>query len=737
MRRLLKYLSFGSLGIMLLVLVIATILEKLYGTDFVVENIYGASWCIALWIFIAVFSFAYLLMSGVGQRLFTLLLHISFIVILLGALVTHQFGVRGRVHLRTDAVPTTVFFLANGDMARFPFRIALDDFRFEYYRGTYAPMDYVSDLVITDGDETVLGRVSMNDVFKYHGYRFYQSGYDADGLGATLSVSRDPYGIALTYAGYLLLLFSMVAFFFQKGSALRSLWNSPLLRRGASFGVAMLMSLALSASEIPATLPRDLAAGFGDIYVYYNDRICPVQTLARDFTSKLYGRHEYRGMTAEQVLAGWLFFYDDWKDEPMIRIKDAAIRDILGVADEYAAFSDFTSGQGYKLYAALQNSRNAALRRAAGEANEKFNLVSMAVGGSLLRIYPCCIDSLSTPAWYSPTDNLPEELSWEESNFISDGLNIIAERAVMHRYDEVAFRLDEIKAYQQREAASSLPSDIHVEAEKVYNSINFVRLLSMICVALGIVAFAFYVYRLAVGGKKNIMLHKLLLVLSIIVFIYLTVYISLRGYISGHFPVANGYETMLFMAWSVLLLTLLVQRRFAMAVPFGFLLCGLSLLVAMMGDSNPQITPLMPVLQSPLLCIHVVVIMIAYSLFAFVMLNGVTALLLRHWGRNEQIEYLAVVSRIILYPAIFLLVCGVFIGAVWANISWGRYWGWDPKEVWALITMLVYSLALHGTSLPLLRRPMAFHLFSILAFLSVLITYFGVNFVLGGLHSYA
>jgi hypothetical protein len=176
-----------------------------------------------------------------------------------------------------------------------------------------------------------------------------------------------------------------------------------------------------------------------------------------------------------------------------------------------------------------------------------------------------------------------------------------------------------------------------------------------------------------------------------------------------------------------------------MLLPFGFLLCGLTLMVSMLGESNPQITQLMPVLQSPLLSIHVVVIMIAYSLLAFIMLNGVTAVILHQSQKEckEQIERLQIISQIILYPAIFLLAIGIFIGAVWANVSWGRYWGWDPKEVWALITMLVYALALHPRSLPWFHRTMFFHVFCITAFITVLITYFGVNFLLGGMHSYA
>jgi len=184
---------------------------------------------------------------------------------------------------------------------------------------------------------------------------------------------------------------------------------------------------------------------------------------------------------------------------------------------------------------------------------------------------------------------------------------------------------------------------------------------------------------------------------------------------------------------------LLLNKHYSMLVPFGILLCGLSLMVSMIGESNPHITQLMPVLSSPLLSIHVAIIMLAYSLFAFVMLNGVTALILYAKKQNSRIpiERLQIISQVILYPAIFALAIGIFVGAVWANISWGRYWSWDPKETWALITLLVYSLALHSKSLPLFRKPLFFHVFTVLSFLIVLMTYFGVNYVLGGMHSYA
>ena len=218
----------------------------------------------------------------------------------------------------------------------------------------------------------------------------------------------------------------------------------------------------------------------------------------------------------------------------------------------------------------------------------------------------------------------------------------------------------------------------------------------------------------------------------------------LRTYISGRLPMSNGYETMQFVALAVLLTACLLQRRFPFTRPFGFLLSGFTLLVAYLGEMNPQITPLMPVLASPWLSWHVSLIMISYGLFAFTFLNGILALCLIGKQKNtaspitgEQIEQLTLLSRLLLYPGTFLLGTGIVLGAVWANVSWGSYWSWDPKEVWALAAFIIYGISFHRKSLPCFQRPWLFHGYMIFAFAVVLMTYFGVNYLLGGMHSYA
>ena len=731
--RTLKYLSFGSLLLIVVLLIAGSILEKFIGTDSVCRYIYTSPLALLLWGTLAVSALLYLLSTHVQRAGITFALHLSFLLILAGALTTHLFGRQGTIHLRQGDEPTRVYQLKEGGEAQLPFAVSLQEFHLQYYEGTFSPMDYISTLqLLEEGSEPCRATVSMNDICRFRHYRFYQSGFDKDGLGTLLSVSYDPYGIGVTYAGYLCLLLSMLFFFVQKQSQLRALLSHPLLRRTLPLLLLLLLSAPSRASQRPQTLPREVAEAFGNLYVYYNDRICPLQTLARDFTIKICGKSTYQGLTAEQVLTGWFFFYDDWKSEPMIRIKDSATRRLLGISGSRAALTDFVDVDGYKLEEALLHKENAG----AATANEKFNLVSMVSTGSLFKLYPVHTSGDSTARWYSFTDKLPTTLSTDEWSFIRNSMNYVAEQIALGRHSSTITLLQKIKVYQEKKAVS-LPSSARFQAEKVYNLTNINRPLAMTLVALGLLTFALYCRELMRNHAQK-RRHQFLVFLLSLSTLYLIVHLSLRGYVSGHLPLSDGFETMVFMATCTSVLTLLFHHRFAMALPFGFLISGLSMMVAMIGESNPRITHLIPVLQSPLLSIHVVVIMIAYSLLAFAMLNGVTAVILHfsHGRNHEKIEYLSVISRILLYPAIFLLTTGIFVGAVWANVSWGRYWGWDPKEVWALITMLVYSLALHP-SLSWFRRPMFLHVFCIVAFLTVLITYFGVNFLLGGRHSYA
>lgn len=747
--KLLKRTAFSLLGILLLILTIATILEKIYGTDFVNEYIYSSVPFVILWGVTAITSLLYIIKSKLHRQPVIFLLHLSLLFILAGAFTTWIYGEQGTMRVRQGEQQTS-FTDSKGISHQLPFSITLNQFEIIYYKGTLAPMDFISHISVADKDchRQIQGKVSMNHIFSYQHYRFYQSGYSEDNEGSVFSVSHDPYGIGITYAGYTLLLLSTVFFFFSPQSRFRQLLKSPLLHRSLTV-ILLLFAFSLNSnflkanSTSPKVLPREVAEHFGDLYILYNNRICPLQTFARDFTIKLYGSSSYKGLTPEEVLTGWLFYYDSWKNEPIIRIKSNEARKILEIEGNYARLKDYISTiNEYKLEKMMNHIRSGEQvtdKRGIEEADEKFNIINLVCTGAMMKIFPCRNIAGKTLEWYSQSDQLPQDMDNDKWVFIRKSMSYVNEMIVMKKYNDACLLLEKIKKYQQKECDGLLPADNKFKAEKIYNQFDYSKSVAMACICIGLICFIYYCHCMASQKRTS---RKAIIILNIllwIVFTYLSAAICLRGYVSNHLPLSNGFETMQFMAWCTLLLTFLLQRKFAMLLPFGFLLCGLTLMVSMLGESNPQITQLMPVLQSPLLSIHVVVIMIAYSLLAFIMLNGVTAVILHQSQKEckEQIERLQIISQIILYPAIFLLAIGIFIGAVWANVSWGRYWGWDPKEVWALITMLVYAMALHPRSLPWFHRTMFFHVFCIAAFITVLITYFGVNFLLGGMHSYA
>lgn len=696
--------------------------------------IYTSWWMILLWTMVAVTSVFLIVKSKLIRRPFVFLLHLAFVFILIGAYVTHVWGIQGKVSLRMEEEVMTYSDSDEQSESQLPFALRLTGFHVENYPGTQSPMDYVSDVaVVEDGAEKANLHVSMNKIGEYRGYRFYQSGYDSDLKGVRLLMSYDPWGIGTTYVGYALLFISMLLLLVLPKEGFRKLLSQRKM-------IVLLLMFPLSLYAAPKTVPDSVASKFGNLYVYYNGRICPLQTMAKDFTVKLYGKASYEGLTAEQVLLGWCLYPTKWTEEPVIKIK-SSVADLIGVNGKYACYKDFHGADGYKLESSLEAIRSGEQVGQARDilaADEKLNILLMLFNGELLKIYPY-VNEQHDVEWLTQASKLPADMPEEKWLFIRKSMDYIGELAWEQDYSRLIEVVDKMRDYQQKEAKGFLPSDNLFRAEKIYNTADYTRPLAMALMTLGILSFFICLYFWVKGLPLRRWVTIGLNIVVLLALCYLLFVVTLRGYIAGHLPLSNGYETMQFMSLCTLFITLFMQRRYPLTIPFGLLLAGLTLLVAMMGESNPQITPLMPVLASPLLSVHVCVIMLAYSLLAFIMLNGVTALvLIKKKGTDHfAVSQLTYMSRLMLYPAVFCLAAGIFIGAIWANQSWGRYWGWDPKETWALITLLIYSMLLHGGSLKWTKKPVAFHLYASLAFLSILMTYFGVNFVLGGMHSYA
>lgn len=666
-------------------LAIATFLEQACGTDFVEKYIYHTFGFCCLWGILAALAVMAFIRRQLWKHLPTLLLHGSFLVILAGAMLTFVGSRKGYVHLTVGNKVGSFVEQESGRRIDLPFTLLLDSFRVEHYPGTEAPADYVSHIRILrsgqDTDSASCSRtVSMNRILSEQGFRFYQSSFDEDKRGSWLTVNYDPWGIGATYAGYVLLGISMIGLLFSHRGEFRRLMNHPLLRKGGVFCLLLLAgSMQVQGRTLPALSIRQ-ADSLAYEQVIYHDRVVPFNTLARDFVVKLTGRPSYAGLTPEQIIGGWLLRPEVWQYEPMIYIKNRELCRLLNLKTPYASVADLFDGQRYRLQDFWQGRQETGrkmspLEKAIVETDEKVGLILMLQKGTLIRPLP------------------------------KDG------------------------------SVKPLPLS-KIRAELIYNRIPFSKCLFMFNLTVGLLAFFHLVYcGLRHSSERSGLsrrINRFLVVALYAAFLFQLFGYGLRWYVGGRIPLSNGYETMQFMALCTLVLACLFRRRFPFTVPFGFLLSGFALLVAHLGQMNPQITPLMPVLVSPWLSMHVSLIMMSYALFAFIMLNGILALCIR---RHERM--LMLLSRLLLYPANFFLGAGIFMGAVWANVSWGRYWAWDPKEVWALITFLVYGMAFHSKSLSAFRRPLFFHIYMIAAFLTVLMTYFGVNYVLGGMHSYA
>ncbi len=746
----LKQVSFILFYVVMVAMAIATIVEKYNGTDYVSSVIYGSWWFCLLWGVLSVAGLVYF----IGRKLKSLslwLLHISFVVILCGALLTHLFSDQGMVHLRLgEPVSTYVMPDETKGMVKknLPFTLVLNRFQVHYYNGTEAAMDYSTDFTVKDGNESFKGSVSMNNIFAHKSVRLYQSSYDEDGKGSILSLNSDPWGIPVTYAGYALLFISLVWMLFDPRGQYRQLLKHPLWKKGI---LASLLLFALTGGAKAATVvPEATAERFGHLFILYNNRVCPVQTLAIDFTKKLYGEASYKDYSAEQVLLSWIFWGQEWDNEPVLKVKSDVLRKEFNLPEYASVSSFFNQLQGGYILGPLvqeyyQENKQDALHKAAVEMDDKLQLVMSLRRGTLLQLFPYTQGKRTS--WYSPTSDLPKGMEKLHRIFIQQVFNLLMQDAMTGNWGHFGMISGKMLIYQQKNAGNSLPSTASVKAERMYNAFPYTKVLFIVNLAVGFLTFFYAVWRLlqqnGQGGKHEKRVTGVALGIMALSFLTLTLCLGLRWTISGKVPMGNGYETMLTLAWFVQLITFFVYRKLPFLLSFGFLLSGFFLLVSFIGQMDPQITPLMPVLLSPLLSVHVSLIMMSFALLSFTFLCGLTALILvmMKGGRNElvkeRLESLRLVSRLFLYPALTLLGAGIFVGAIWANVSWGRYWSWDPKEVWALITFMFYGAVVHTHSLPAFRKPLAYHIYVTLAFLMVLMTYFGVNYYLGGMHSYA
>ena len=746
--------------LLIAILAIATIVGKYQGSQYVVSHIYTSWWMCLLWAVATGLGIFYFLSRHV-RRLSTATLHLSFVIILLGAFLTHISSFNGIIHLRLGET-TDKYQSQHSDGTvntnQLPFNIRLDGFEIKKHVGTEAPEDYISRFTIFTSDkDSITGLVSMNNIYNHNNTRLYQTSYDDDEQGSIISINSDPYGILITYIGYALLFIALIWILIDPKGKYRQIIRQ-ISTTPKALIILLFFVLNTPSSSAAPTLPDDVAKEFGRLNIIYNDRVCPFQTYALDFTKKLYGKRAYNDYSAEQVLTGFMFWYDDWKKEKIIKVKETALRERLHLPD-YCSINDlFGSNQqaGYILGPFVMeyyNGINDKFHESVGKLDDKVGLIMEIRNFSPLKIFPFTYQGVTT--WYSPTDSFPDYMDNERKAYMQNILPMMKDYARQGNTAQLHEAISRISKYQHTFGGNSIPDSSRLKAEIIYNSVPFATILFMFNLTLGFIALVWLIWQLTrssaqqdsqsafitIDGKtpSAVKVQAWLMLLS---FLALSFCLALRWIIRGTIPMSNGYETMLVMAWMIMLIAMLLFRKFHIILTFGFLLSGFFLLVSHISQMDPQITHLMPVLASPLLTIHVSIIMMAYALLSLTFICGLTAVIIRLCrGNNDnvrkQLTSLQLLSKLFLYPSLTTLGFGIFIGAIWANVSWGTYWSWDPKETWALITLMVYAIAVHDNCIPSLKRPFAYHLFMIIAFLTILMTYFGVNYFLGGLHSYA
>ena len=665
---------------------------------------------------------------------------------------------------RFGEVSLTVSYEKN--MLELPFSLYLKDFQLERYPGSQSPSSYASEVVLIDERENIKMpyRIYMNHTLKYKGYKFFQSSYDPDERGTILSVNHDKAGTTITYLGYLLMTLGMVLAIFHKKSRFMLLARRTGVS-GTKAAAALLVLLtagmtqtlsAATGGTSPAgkatTVSPAMAADFETVLVQdHGGRIKPFYSLASEVMRKVARKEKYKGFSPVQVVLGMYFNPREWQRERMIRVSGELLPQLLGIPEKYAAYEDFfdpSSHFEYKLKKYVQEAYRkkpadrSKLDQDVMKLDERLNVCYMVYSGRFFRFFPVRDDP--DHHWYTPAE-VSGHFSREDSVFVSNILRQwYAAATATGQEARAAEILKSLKKFQVANGGEIIPSPAKVKMEVFYMKTDiFSKLASwygLIGFILVIILFVRIVRQTPAACRATAGFFWLLMT----GFLGHTAGLAIRWYVSGHAPWSNGYESMIYIAWAGMLAGLVFVRKSPFALAAAAILSALTLFVAHLSWMNPEITNLVPVLKSYWLTLHVSIITASYGFLGLGMIIGLLNLLLYimkteknrvHIGRQQEV--LSQVNEMALILGLYFLTVGTFLGGVWANESWGRYWGWDPKETWALITVVVYAFVVHMRFIPGLRGYFAFNVASVLAFFSVIMTYFGVNYYLTGLHSYA
>ena len=752
-------------GLYALILAAATFVENSYGPAAAREHFYYAPWFILLQLLQAVNLLAMFLQGSYFKRIGkgSLIFHGAFVFIWLGAAVTHYVGVTGIMHIREGETVSSMMRDEGAGMgnASLPFSVTLDDFRLQRYPGSHSPMSYESDLVIKKGDEApVQATVRMNKVIDIDGYRLFQSSFDPDEQGTILSVSYDRPGMQLTYIGYFLLFAGFVLTLFSKKSRFGRLRRElGEMKKNMPYCVLFLLALSgvAGGQTVHAQQPcvsSQHAGKFGSLVVLNpNGRLEPVNSYTSAILRKLYGADKLNGINSDQFFLNLLSFPDEWGAYPFIKVDNKELLQRFGRSGKYIAWEDVFDSEGNYI---LTDEVNDIYAKPASERkrmdsdllklDESVNIVYRIMQHQLLPLFPDENDAQGK--WYSAGDEL-NVFQGKDSLFVSKIMDWyiyeLGNGVRSGNWEEADKIVGMMNIFQQAKSKTPAIDNQRVKAELLYNQLNLFFWCRLAYLILGGILLFIACGEIIADFKWGKKVCGILIALLVIAFLAHTSGVLLRWYISGRAPWANAYESMICTSWMLVGGGLLFARRFRILPALAGLLGGIMLFVAGLNHLNPEITPLVPVLQSYWLMSHVAIIMIGYVFFALCALTGLFNLILMSLlsATNRvklqfRIREFTLLNEMAMILGLFFMTAGTFLGAIWANVSWGRYWGWDPKETWALISIVVYALVLHIRFIPLLKgkTTWCFNLLSVVAILSVIMTWFGVNYYLSGLHSY-
>lgn len=683
------------------------------------------------------------------------------------------------------AIPTPARFAMNNVMYQLEygsirkpidFQVLCKDFKLDKYPGSESPSSFSSDLTIIDQKRKVKKdrKVFMNNVMDYDGYRFFQSSYELDNPatpeneeGTKLSVNHDWWGTNITYLGYLLMSIGMLMSLFAPVGRFREL-NDRMKKLKAKRSSLMSVMLALGFISIQATnfaqehahkanpvaniyrvMTEEHSEKLASLLVQdYEGRISPMHTLCDQLLRKIHRSNRYKNYNAVQTIMSIQMYPQYWINQKIVQVP-SNLRAPLKLG-EYASVMDLVDAKTqqfkwlkeYKIaHQRLESQRNEFDKKLI-KLNEKFEVIQGIIMWKYLRVVPKKGDANHT--WF-----IPFEVDTAASLQVLSYISLIDEGAKKHNFSKAESVLKKIKWHQRKVSASVVPSEKAVKMEISYNKMEIFKHSYQMLLTLGflllIVSFI-GIFRSAKSRFVQVQkwINRVMITLLLVVFVYLASGLAMRWYISGHAPWSNGYEAVVFIAWVTMIAGFSFTRKNIVILAGTAILASLMIFVTELSLFDPEITPLVPVLKSYWLKIHVAIITGSYGFLGLAAILGFLNLIL-YTVRNERnkvivtinINELTYVSEMTMTIGLFMLTIGTFLGGIWANESWGRYWGWDPKETWALVSVLVYAVILHLRFIPKLSGKFVFNVMSFWGYSAILFTFFGVNFMLVGLHSYA